>query len=111
MVYELLGQNGDPIVVGRLAWLEAVWPAEVSRVTGRLVCLLAKHPEGLAKAEILTSLYPGHEFASTTRRCAQAVAFDKTVQRARRRYRSFGIGIVWSRATARFSLRPVLPRQ
>lgn len=101
---ELRSEN---VVVKILSLIDAMPSLDRQRLTTRLVQILALHPDGLTKEDLLEKFYVGFQGSSELRRASLQVCLNKLLQRARARFRAQGLDVVYIRASRRWHVRPV----
>ncbi len=89
------------------AHIECAFPGELCLKTGRLLSALIESVDGLTKLELIMTLFPEYEGSSAKQQRSLSCRTDKIIQRARARYRKFGIGIQCTRNIGKFAAVPV----
>lgn len=81
----------------KISLLEATHPREFRLETGRLTALLAGHPQGLSKSELLEVFYPQYSLASEQLKQSLELCLAKLLQRTRTRLACLGVDVHFCR--------------
>lgn len=89
-----------------LSYIEYTCPAKISLETGRMIKLLAEHPMGLKREELLEKFYENYANASMNRQESLRICLEKVIQRTRVSFSTYNLTITYCSDTKRYFISP-----
>lgn len=90
-----------------IAHIELTLPGEFNLKTGQLLKQLVDHSDGITKVELAKTLNPHFSQSSANRQNSILSQTEKLIQRSRKKYYKFGIGIHCCRRSGKFIAIPL----
>lgn len=85
-----------------LAYIEYVCPSEMELETGRLIKLLAAHPMGLSRNELLENFYEKYLKVSANQKESLKICLEKVIQRARIAFKKYNLTISYCASSKKY---------
>ncbi len=90
-----------------IAHIELTLPGELNLKTGQMLKILVKYSEGITKLDLAKILHPNFDLATASRQNSMLSQTEKLIQRSRKKYHKFGLGIHCCRRSGKFIAIPL----